>query len=51
VPLKTTQFFQPTTRRERQLAELKTPEVARKWGFRMNMGLDSFASMFEKGAR
>jgi transcriptional regulator with XRE-family HTH domain len=51
VPLKTTQFFQPTTRRERQLAELKTPEVARRWGFRMNMGLDSFASMFEKGAR
>jgi transcriptional regulator with XRE-family HTH domain len=51
VPLRTTQFFRPTTRRERDLAELKTPEVARRWGFRMNMGIDSFASMFEKGMR
>ena len=30
--------------------ELRTPEVARKWGFRMNMGMDSFESMFAKGA-
>jgi hypothetical protein len=45
------QFFQPTTARERRLAELRTPEVARKWGFRMNMDMDSFASMFEKGNR
>jgi transcriptional regulator with XRE-family HTH domain len=45
-----TQFFQPTTLRERKLAELRTPDVARKWGFRMNMGMDSFESMFEKGA-
>jgi hypothetical protein len=45
-----TQFFQPTTLRERRLAELRTPEVARKWGFRMNMGMDSFESMFRKGA-
>jgi transcriptional regulator with XRE-family HTH domain len=44
-----TQFFQPTTARERKLAELRTPDVARKWGFRMNMGMDSFESMFEKG--
>ena len=51
VPLKTTQFFQPTTQRERQLAELKTPGVARRWGFRMNVGLDSFATVFEKGKR
>jgi transcriptional regulator with XRE-family HTH domain len=51
VPLRTAQFFRPTTKRERQLAELKTPAVARRWGFRMNMGLDSFASMFEKGMR
>jgi transcriptional regulator with XRE-family HTH domain len=47
----TVQFFRPTTKRERQLAEMKTPEVARRWGFRMNVGLDSFTSMFEKGAR
>ena len=46
-----TQFFRPTTLRERRLAELRTPDVARKWGFRMNMGMDSFESMFEKGAR
>jgi hypothetical protein len=49
--LTTAQFFQPTTKRERQLAEIKTPEVARRWGFRMNMDLDSFASMFDKGSR
>jgi transcriptional regulator with XRE-family HTH domain len=45
-----TQFFRPTTLRERKLAELRTPDVAREWGFRMNMGMDSFESMFEKGA-
>jgi len=44
------QFFRPTTRRERALAELCTPEVARRWGFRMNMDLDCFASMFRKAA-
>lgn len=48
--LRPVQFFQPTTLRERRLAELRTPEVARKWGFRMNMGIDSFESMFTKGA-
>jgi len=42
------QFFSPTTRRERALAELCTPKVARLWGFRMNMDLESFASMFRK---
>ena len=44
-------FFSPTTERERKLAEMRTPEVARKWGFCMNMGMDSFESMFKKGAR
>jgi hypothetical protein len=44
------QFFQPTTKRERKLAEMRTPEVARKWGFRMNMEMESFESMFEKDA-
>jgi hypothetical protein len=44
-----TQFFQPTTARERKLAELRTPEVARKWSFRMNMEMDSFESTFNKG--
>jgi transcriptional regulator with XRE-family HTH domain len=50
-PLRTRQFFEPTTPRERQLAELKTPDVARRWGFRMNMDLDSFASTFRKVGR
>jgi hypothetical protein len=45
------QFFRPTTRRERKLAEMHTPAVARKWGFRMNMGMDSFESMFEKASK
>jgi hypothetical protein len=45
------QFFRPTTLRERKLAEMHTPEVARKWGFRMNMGMDSFESMFAKGSK
>jgi hypothetical protein len=45
------QFFQPTTLRERKLAELATPEAARKWGFRMNMDMDSFKTMFAKGTK
>ena len=45
------QFFQPTTARERRLAELRTPDIARKWGFRMNMDMDSFESMFAKAER
>jgi hypothetical protein len=50
-PAKPTQFFRPTTWRERRLAELRTPAVARKWRFRMNMPMDSFVSMFEKGVQ
>lgn len=45
------QFFQPTTWRERKLAELRTPDVARKWSYRMNMPMGVFESMFEKGQR
>jgi len=44
------QFFKPTTALERKLAEGRTPKVARKWGFRMNMDMDSFTSMFRKVA-
>lgn len=44
-----TKFF---TRRESQLArmvaEKRTPPVARAWGYRMNMPMDSFRSLFEK---
>jgi hypothetical protein len=42
------QFFTPTTKREKALAELCTPEVARRWGFRMNMDLECFVSLFRK---
>ena len=47
-PLRPSQFFRPTTRRERDMAELVTPELARRWGFRMNMDFECFASMFRK---
>jgi hypothetical protein len=45
------QFFKLRSPTERRLAELKTPTVARRWGFRMNMSADSFASMFRKAMR
>lgn len=35
-----------TTPRARTLAETRTPPLARRWGFRMNMPLDSFADVF-----
>ena len=34
--------------KSRELAERRTPNVARAWNYRMNMGLDSFRGMFEK---
>jgi len=43
-----TQFFPVRSRLERRLAEAKTPPVARRWDFRMNMGLDTFEGMFRK---
>jgi hypothetical protein len=33
---------------EAMLAERNTPPLARAWGFTMNMGLDSFETMFRK---
>jgi hypothetical protein len=33
-----------------RLAEERTPAVARRWGFRMNMDLDSFRSLFDRFA-
>ena len=33
---------------QRQLSELNTPRVARKWHFLMNMGMDSFETLFQK---
>jgi DNA-binding phage protein len=42
------QFFKVRSRLERRLAEEKTPPVARRWNFRMNMSFDTFATMFHK---
>jgi hypothetical protein len=45
-------FFSPDGRFgpfERELAEMNTPAVARRWHFLMNMPLDSFRSYFRKG--
>lgn len=36
------------SRRERRLADERTPPVARRWGWRMNMDLDAFRSTFDK---
>lgn len=48
-PPTATKFF---TRREsplaRMVAEERTPPVARMWGYRMNMPMESFRSLFEK---
>ena len=49
--VRVSQFFKLRSATERRLAELKTPAVARRWGFRMNLSADSFASMFGKAAR
>jgi transcriptional regulator with XRE-family HTH domain len=49
--VRATQFFKVHSRHERRLADLKTPDVARRWNFRMNMSLDSFQSMFAKAAQ
>jgi hypothetical protein len=42
-------FFGPSASGlQRRLADERTPEVARRWGFRMNMDLESFRSLFER---
>jgi|SRR5579862_323506 len=50
---KTQDFFVGTsTERAQELAELRTPKVAKNWHFRMNMPLESFQATFDKfGAR
>lgn len=45
-------FFElPSSRTESALAARRTPALARSWGFRMNMDLESFASTFDRFAR
>jgi DNA-binding transcriptional ArsR family regulator len=41
-------FLSEEGEREKRLAELRTPEVAREWHFRMNMPMESFESTFGK---
>jgi len=42
------QFFANQSKLSQELAEMRTPSLAKKWGWRMNMGLDVFESTFEK---
>lgn len=42
------QFFAHPTTFSRRVAARKTPELAKKWGWLMNMSLESFSSTFDK---
>jgi hypothetical protein len=41
-------FFRRRNTFDAELAEERTPRVARKWGFLMNLGEDSFRSLLER---
>jgi DNA-binding transcriptional ArsR family regulator len=41
-------FSTSTTKAQAELAETTTPQVAKEWGFRMNVDLESFKSLFDK---
>lgn len=41
-------YFEPRGDRDRRLVELRTPAVARRWGFLLNMPTDSFRSLMSK---
>ena len=43
-------FLLPTSESGRKLAESSTPDVARRWGFRMNLDYSAFESLFNKFA-
>lgn len=44
----TKDFFETTSPLLRELSERNTPDVARRWKFRMNMSMDSFRSTFDR---
>ena len=47
----TRDFFRlPPTASRRKLSEARTPDVARRWGFRMNLEYAAFESIFEQFA-
>jgi Fe2+ or Zn2+ uptake regulation protein len=41
-------FFMNPSKSSLKLAEERTPDLARKWGWSMNMGLDAFESTYRK---
>jgi len=41
-------FFMNPSKYSLKLAEERTPDLARKWGWSMNMGLDAFESTYQK---
>jgi hypothetical protein len=41
-------FFEPRGERDRKLAELRTPLVARRWGLLLNMPEESFSSLLAR---
>ena len=43
-------FFAPRNVFDEELARARTPLLARRWGYLMNMGDDSFRSLFERHA-
>jgi hypothetical protein len=43
-------FFPESSSAAREAAEQNTPRLAKQWGLRMNMGLNTFKSMYEKHA-
>jgi len=49
-PRETRHLFHPRNDFDRELAEHRTPPVARKWGFLMNIGEDSFRALYERHA-
>jgi hypothetical protein len=41
-------FFPPKNQFDEELARERTPSFARRWGFLLNMGEDSFRGLFER---
>ncbi|MBI2345386.1 MAG: winged helix-turn-helix transcriptional regulator [Deltaproteobacteria bacterium] len=41
-------FLVPQGKYERRLTDINTPPLAKRWHFRMNIGLDSFLSLYHK---
>ena len=41
-------FFSPKNQFDEELTRERTPPFARRWGFLLNMGEDSFRGLFER---